>query len=402
MNFNFETLDKASFPRGARALVVVDFNVPIVGGMVADAYRIVRARRTLDFLRECGVQTLLVSHRSEVLETLRPVFKYLRKELPLVFAETLAETRMLLAEAPDGSFVLLENIRRFSGEIENSKTFARELASLADVYVNEAFSASHRAHASIVGVPKLLPHYAGFLFEEEVRNLSKAFSPAHPFLCILGGAKFETKLPLIKKFLAVADTIYMGGALANDIYKARGYEVGASRVSALALDAEFFANPKIQVPVDVVASGTEKLAEQVEKYEKIVDAGPIALDDLRALIEKAKFVLWNGPFGVCEEGFDTGTIAAAQALAECDAETIIGGGDTLAVVSRLGLLERFSFVSTGGGAMLEFLANGTLPGIDALLLAVDFSEPCGYSGAGLKGRNENNEKRKVSVKSKRN
>lgn len=209
------------------------------------------------------------------------------------------------------------------------------------------------------------------MFAEEVEHLSKAFSPEHPMLVILGGAKFETKIPLIEKFLDIADNIYVCGALANDIYRARGYETGVSLISDYGIKRKILENPKIHAPSDVIArtaaGSVEKGPDNIGKSERIVDAGSDALADLHVLVEKAAFVLWNGPLGEYEAGFDQGTIALAQMLAECDAETIIGGGDTLAVVSKLGLLERFSFVSTGGGAMLEFLANETLPGIEALL-----------------------------------
>lgn len=372
MTLNFPLLKDAGNLRGKRVFLAIDLNVPIQDEKVVDDYRVQRSRATLKFLHNSGARTLLVSHRTEETASLHPVYEYLRKQYSVAFAKTLSDARTTLARAIDGSFTLLENIRKIGGKKErnNDAAFAEELASLADRYVNEAFSISHRAHASIIGVPKSLPSYAGFLFEEEVKNLSKAFSPEHPALVILGGAKFETKMPLIKTLLALADTVYLCGALANDVYKARGYEVGVSLVSETAPDAVLLENPKLQVPSDVIVRTAEDSKETgssaVGKGEKIVDAGSDALADLRALIEKAKFVLWNGPLGEYEAGFNTGTVALAQMLAECDAETIIGGGDSLAVVSKLGLIERFSFVSTGGGAMLEFLATGTLPGIEAL------------------------------------
>lgn len=368
---NLPFLRDAGNLRGKRVLLRLDLNVPIQKGVVVNAYRIERVSKTLQFLKDARARTLIVSHlESAETKSLRPVFKFLSRSLPLIFAENMAEARKRLAEAEEGTFVLLENIRRWDGEKSNDPAFAKELASLADCYTNDAFAVSHRAHASIVGAPRLLKSFAGFLFEEEVENLSKAFSPPRPFLVILGGAKFETKLPFVKRFLEIADEIFVGGALANDIYKARGYEVGVSLVSGPQIESPILENPKLQAPVDVVVNGKsgvrEKAADNVTPGEKIVDAGENALGDLRALIEKSKFVLWNGPLGEYEAWFDAGTVALAQELAECDAETIIGGGDSLAVAGKLGLLERFSFVSTGGGAMLEFLANGTLLGIEAI------------------------------------
>lgn len=357
--------------RGKRVLLRLDLDVPLVGGELRDTHRIDSAKKTLTYLREQGAKTFIIGHMGrDGKESLRPMFEYLKKSIPLAFVTDIASAKKQGSSLEDGTFLLLENLRSFPGETKNDPTFAKELAELGDVYVNEAFAVSHRDHASIVGVPTYIPGFAGFVFEAEVANLSKAFSPAHPTLIILGGAKFETKTPLIKRFLGIADDIYVCGALANDIYKARGYETGVSLVSDCHIGEDILGNPKIHVPADIIArtaSGSvEKGADVVGKDEKIVDAGSEALADMRVLVEKSAFVLWNGPVGEYEAGFDQGTIALAQLLAECDAETVIGGGDSLAVVSKLGLLERFSFVSTGGGAMLEFLADGTLPGIEAL------------------------------------
>ncbi len=357
--------------RGKRVLLRLDLDLPVAGGVLRDTYRLERSRQTLEFLRAQGAKTLIISHIGrDPKETLRPAFDYLKEIIPIKFISSLREAKEKMTHLHEGGFLLLENLRSFGGETTNDPVFTEELASCADIFVNEAFAASHRSHASIVGVPKLLPSYIGLVFAEEVEQLSKTFSPAHPALVILGGAKFETKTPLIGKFLKIADTVFVCGALSNDIYKARGYETGTSLVSPHLPPAFLRANPKLQVPVDVVARGAQgsrtKSADTVLLDEKIVDAGPETLADLRALIERAKFVLWNGPLGEYEAGFDAGTIALAEMLAESDAETIIGGGDSLAVVSKLGLLERFSFVSTGGGAMLQFLATGTLPGIEAL------------------------------------
>ena len=365
------TLKDAGPVRGKRVLLRLDIDVQVESKEPRDVYRLDRARKTLEFLREQNAKTLLVGHIGRnPQESLRPVFAYLKKSIPVVFAPTLKAAGEELGTAAGGTFVLLENLRSFSGETKNDPAFVKELASLGDIYVNEAFAVSHREHASIVGVPKLLPSYAGFVFMDEVENLSKAFTPPRPALFVLGGAKFETKTPLIEKFLGIADNLYICGALANDVYRARGYETGSSLVSAGAISHVILENPRVHVPSDVIvrtSSGSvEKGADAVARSEKIVDAGSDSLADIRALIEKSEFVLWNGPLGEYEAGFDQGTIELAQTLAECDAETIIGGGDSLAVVSKLGLLERFSFVSTGGGAMLEFLANGTLPGIEAL------------------------------------
>lgn len=369
------SLHDAGNLRGKRVLLRLDLNLSVARGKVTDTFRLDRVEKTLSFLKENGVLTLVVGHLenkdTSSPEPMLPVYEVFHKRFPSVFALTLEDAKRELFSATPGSFVFLENIRRWEGEKKNDPAFAKELASLADLYVNDAFSVSHRAHASIVGVPSYLPHFAGFLFEEEVAELSKAFKPPRPALAILGGAKFATKMPLVREFLKTADNVAVCGALANDVYRARGYETGVSMISDTPPDmTELIQNPKLYVPVDVLAQSGKKSqnkgADAVLPGERIVDIGENSVEDLREFIEKASFVIWNGPLGEYEAGFDQGTVALAQELAECDAETIIGGGDSLAIVSKLGLLERFSFVSTGGGAMLEFLANGTLPGIEAL------------------------------------
>lgn len=397
MTSNLPLLNDANV-RGKRVLLRLDLNLPIVGGKIQDEFRLRRSLPTLEYLKKQGAKTIILSHTdSKETDSLKGIAKRLNESIPITFLSDFEKAPAASKAVGEGEFLFLENVRRHPGEIRNDEEFAKTLASLGEIYINDAFAVSQREHASIVGIPKFLKSYVGPLFMDEISYLSKAFNPERPFLFVLGGAnkhltlsqtKTETKFPLIRKFLDIADTVYVCGALANDVYKARGYETGASLVSDIAPDAAFLENQKLQVPSDVIvraASGSmakpnsqnsiarpaengsrEKGNNAVEKTEKIVDVGSDALADLRALIEKAKFVLWNGPLGEYESGFDAGTIALAQLLAECDAETIIGGGDTLAVVSKLGLLERFSFVSTGGGAMLEFLANGTLPGIEAL------------------------------------
>jgi phosphoglycerate kinase len=267
----------------------------------------------------------------------------------------------------------MENLRFFEGEKKNDPKFAKELASLADIYVNDAFPVCHREHASIVGVPKLLPSYVGFQLEKEVANLSRAFNPAHPFLFILGGAKFETKLPLLAKFLDIADQIFVGGALANDLFKAKGFEIGQSLISKTGIDlSAFIKSPKLLLPVDIInQEGVSKAADSLSLTDKIMDDGPKTLQMLKEKISAAKFILWNGPLGMYEGGYKQPTLELAKIIGEATAGTsgvvsIVGGGDTLAAIEELQNQDKFTFVSTGGGAMLDFLAKGTLPGIEAL------------------------------------
>ena len=380
-----KTLDQANIKASTRVLLRADFNVAIQNGKVVDDFRIRKTLQTLDFLKKKGANVVMVSHIDAVAgskdkPTLKPVIEALNKlGFSCTFAETI-EDAVKKSDGQEAGFILLENIRNYSGETANDPAFAVQLATLGNIYVNDAFSVSHRAHASIVGVPKLLPHFAGFQLALEVKNLSLAFNPSHPFLFILGGAKFETKLPLVEKFLDKADTIFIGGALANDLFKAKGFEVGRSTISQASNDFDgLLSNIKIILPCDVVVDsvGEQKILEpdKVSKDEKILDAGPKTLVLLEEKIDAAKFILWNGPLGNYENGYKEPTHEMARMVAEATekgAKSIVGGGDTLAAIAELkqigseSLEEAFTFVSTGGGAMLDFLAKGTLVGILSL------------------------------------
>lgn len=359
---------------GKKVLLRLDLNVPIKDGVVQDDFRLKKSLETIEFLRKEGARLIIVSHiASGVSHSLNAPLGYLAKFFPITFVVDFQspEGRNAINKMQPGDVVLLENIRHYPGETENDPEFAKQLASIADIYVNDAFSVSHRRHASIVGLPKQLPSYAGLLFQKELKELETAFHPPHPFLFILGGAKFETKLPLIRKFLPIASFIFIGGALAHNFYRARGMEIGDSVVSQNIFDlADMINDPKIVLPMDVVvetASGVVvKTPDEVRAGEKIFDAGPFTLQKLKALIGVSKFVLWNGPLGDYERGFQTGTMELARVLSESGVKSMVGGGDTLAVVSSLQAESKFSFVSTGGGAMLEYLVQTSLPGIEAL------------------------------------
>ncbi|MCC2630743.1 MAG: pgk, phosphoglycerate kinase, phosphoglycerate kinase, partial [Candidatus Paceibacter sp.] len=255
----------------------------------------------------------------------------------------------------------------------NDEDFAKKLAALGKYYVNDAFPVSHRKHASIVGIPKFLPGFLGLQFEEELKNLEKVLNPKHPFVFILGGAKFDTKLPLVDKFLNIADIVFVGGALANDLYKTRGWKVGRSLVSGSNVNLEKYANnDKILTPQDVIVvnslgARSIKEATHVGDDDRIMDAGPQTIKLIKMLISQAESVLWNGPLGVYEDGFREPTLQLAEMISESRALSIVGGGDTVAAIQELKMEEdKFDFVSTGGGAMLDYLAQETLPGLEAL------------------------------------
>lgn len=366
-------------------LVRAALNVPVENGEVVNDYRLRRALPTITFLQERGAKVVLISHIGEQgTETLEPVARALGKLISGVsfFGETIgARARGAVRDLPSGKILVLENLRRDKGEQTNDHAFARELAALADIFVEDSFDTCHRSHASIIGVPELLPSYAGLLLEEEVHELSLARTPKHPALAVIGGAKFSTKETVLTALLATYDHVFIGGALASDFLKASGHEVGKSLVSTENLDAvkKLLASPKLVLPVDsivvpesVVGTTDEcKSARvaplgQVRPDEVIVDHGPGTSALLSNLTVKSKSILWNGPFGKYEDGFIDATNDFARAVAAAGAHSVIGGGDTIAAIEGLGLLPQFSFVSTGGGAMLDYLATGTLPGIEAL------------------------------------
>lgn len=361
--------------KGLKVFLRADFNVQIKNGVVVDDFRIRAAIPTIDFLRKAGAKVVIASH-IEVAEgeeaTLRPMIPVLNKlGVEVTFVEDYKKVGEVIANTSDGSCILLENLRTWEGEKKNDPAFAKELASSVDIYVNDAFPVSHRPHASVVGIPTYVPGYAGFQVIKEVANLSKAFNPSHPFVFILGGAKFETKLPLIQKFIGTAETVFIGGALANDFYKAKGWEVGKSLLSKGAFDfSPFLNNQKLILPYDVVTDKHEtKKGDAVSKDDVILDDGPETIQAISGHIATAQFILWNGTLGLCEKGFGAGSKELAGMIATATkrgATTIVGGGDTVAALEMFGLKDSYTFVSTAGGAMLDFLAQGTLPGLEVL------------------------------------
>ena len=365
-----KTVNDIQGVRGKRVMVRIDLNVPVKEGKVQNDFRIKKALPTIKFLKEKGARIILVSHfKSPETKSLKWVSDYLQDFVPHTFVDDLHADvcRDTAEKLKPGEVMLLENLRKYPGEEANENSFAKYLAALCDLYVNEAFSVSHREHASIVGVPMYRKSYAGLHFEEEVKNLSIAFHPEHPFLFILGGAKFETKIPLVEKFLNKADKIFVGGALANDVFKARGYEVGKSVVSDGKLDlSHIMQSEKVMLPIDVVTDNGTVLPTEVGKNDFIWDAGVGTVEMLGKEISKARFVLWNGPLGFYEKGHPQATLDLADIIGNDSGISIVGGGDTLAAIEELQNHEKYTFVSTGGGAMLDFLAHETLPGIDVL------------------------------------
>jgi len=360
--------------KGKYVLIRSSLNIPLEDGAVRNSFRINRALPTLRYLHEAGARVIVLSHLGrKPEESLKPVFTELEKSLPvhwggLVTGDEFKQRRELLA---DGDILLAENLRQDEREVANDPQFVEYLASLGELYVNDAFAEAHREHASTFGLAQKLPAYVGLTLEEEITELSKVMKPESPSLFLLGGAKFETKMPLVEKYLELYDHVFIAGALMNDIFKAKGYEVGKSLVSDVSLaGSPLLDNPKLIIPIDVVVDGPDgqvvKNPDQVLPEENIMDVGPMTVAMLVTYIEKAKSILWNGPFGAYDMGYTQSTEETAKHIAQADAFSVIGGGDTVAAIEKLELNDQFGFVSIGGGAMLSFLEKGTTSVIDCL------------------------------------
>lgn len=379
---------------GKRVLVRVDFNVPLdENGKITDDTRIKAALPTIQYLIDNGAKTILVSHLGRpkgVTESLRmnPVAARLQELLgkPVKKLDDAIgpDVEAAVNSMSPGEVILLENIRFYKEEEANDQDFAKKLASLADVYVNDAFGTAHRAHASTEGVAHYIPtSVAGFLMQKEIDYLGKAVTtPERPYVAILGGAKVKDKIPVINNLIDKVDVLLIGGGMAYTFLKAKGYEIGKSLLdeSNLELTKELMDKAadkgiKFELPVDVLAA-TELSPDADTKIVPVteipsemmgVDIGPETMNIYSDYIKNAGTVVWNGPMGVFEmEPFAAGTRAIAQAMADSKAVTIVGGGDSAAAVEQMGFADKMSHVSTGGGASLEFLEGKQLPGVVAL------------------------------------
>lgn len=388
--------------RGKRVLVRVDFNVPIEerDGRIAitDDTRIRESLQTINYLREHEAKTILMAHfgrpkgQPVTKYSLRPVADHLHTLInhPVIFSHLTvgADAEKIIASMNDGDVALLENVRFQAEEEANDPRFAQALAKLGDIYVNDAFGAAHRAHASTAGITKFISQSAmGFLMEKELKYLGGELEkPAKPFVVIMGGSKVSDKIGVIKALMEKADTILIGGAMANTFWKAQGIPVGASRVEADKLDLarELLEDAKAKgvkflLPVDALETEEFKAGARKRNTGRVTDSHGIsegwqAVDIGHATIAlyedeiaKAKTILWNGPVGVFEiPDFAEGTTAIAEAVAKSHATTIIGGGDSVTAVKQAGLADQMTFISTGGGASLELLEGKELPGVAAL------------------------------------
>ncbi|AGA59526.1 Phosphoglycerate kinase [Thermobacillus xylanilyticus] len=381
---------------GKRVFVRVDFNVPVENGAITDDTRIVETLPTIKYLVERGAKVILASHmgrpKGQVVEELRLNLQAKRlSELlggkPVAKADELIgeSVKAQIAGMKDGDILLLENVRFHPGEEKNDPELAKALAELADLYVNDAFGAAHRAHASTEGIAHHLPAVSGLLMEKELEVLGKALNnPDRPFTAIIGGSKVKDKIDVINKMIEIADNIIIGGGLSYTFFKAQGVEIGKSLLDESKLDAVlgFMQKAKelgknFRLPVDIVitdefsANAKTKVVdimnEGIPADHEGIDIGPKTREIYADIIKNSKLVVWNGPMGVFEiEPFSHGTRAIAEACAATSAYTVIGGGDSAAAVEKFGLKDKMDHISTGGGASLEFMEGKKLPGVEAL------------------------------------
>ncbi|MBI5022459.1 MAG: phosphoglycerate kinase [Ignavibacteriales bacterium] len=378
--------------KGKRVLMRVDFNVPMDKGIVTDDKRIRAALPTIQYVFDQGASLIVMSHLGrpkgvgfEPEFSLKPASESLSKLLnkPVKMAPDCigTEVESLVNNLKPGELLMLENVRFHKEEEKNDLEFAKKLAMLGDVYVNDAFGSAHRAHASTEGVAKYIPAVSGFLMQQELEYLSKAtMNPERPYVAILGGAKISDKIAVIENLLTKCDTLIIGGGMANTFLAAKGFNMAESLVEKSAVDTAkniiAKAGDKLSLPTDGVVGfksdpqAQPKIvdADKVPSGGSMMDIGPMSIEKFSAILKNAKLVVWNGPMGVFEDPrYSEGTFAIAKLLASCGATTVIGGGDSASAVKKSGVAKQMSHVSTGGGASLEFLEGKILPGVAALM-----------------------------------
>lgn len=378
-NWREHVIEDYAVLKGKRVVVRLDLNLPTVDGKITDTSR---ADVVIPFLKQlsfAGTKLVLLSHFGQKGESIRPVADYLKQRLSFIeFVPTLdfGELGEKVATLAEGGAIMLENVRLWNGEEDNLPSLGRSFASLGDIYINNAFSVSHREHASVVGIPHTLLSYFGPTFVRELEHLTAALTPEKPAFMIIGGAKIKTKITLIQRYLDQGVRVFVGGAMAHDIWKAKGIHIGQSfSDGTVSLSERLINHPMLLLPHDVVLESGETVPfYSIPENGMVVDCGEETISLIKKEIGLAKTVIINGPLGLYEKGWRHGTEQALAALAHAGAMSYIGGGDTVAVAHSLHLLHDFGFVSLGGGAMLDFLANGTLPGIHA----VTESKTAGY------------------------
>lgn len=380
INWREHLIEDYSSLKGKRVIIRLDWNMPVSeSGELTDTSR---ADVTFDFLKRlsfAGAKMILMTHYGQKQESLEPILPYITQHAPFVtFVPSLDfnELQNKTQEMKEGEAILLENVRLWNGEEDNLPSLGRAFASLGDVYINNAFSVSHREHASVVGIPQHILSYLGPLFVRELEHLTRALHPDKPALLIIGGAKIKTKLALIESYLDKGVHVFVGGAMVHDIWKAKGVEIGQSlHDGTIKLSERFLKHPLLLTPLDVTLETGEIVTRaNIPPSARVVDCGSQTIDMVAKIIDTSKTVIANGPLGLYEKGWLKGTEQILTHLSQAQATSYIGGGDTVAVAHSLHLLKKFDFVSLGGGAMLDFLSSGTLAGI----YAVTESRKTGY------------------------
>lgn len=381
-----KTIDQLNIKPGTRVLLRTDFNVSIENGKIMDDFRIRASLPTIQYLQDKEAKIIIISHLGrprgkEKSLSLAPIAERLEKLLNtrVLFLKDYIEAKKDILKMKNGSVILMENLRFEKGELSGDKNFAKDLAEFADVYVNDAFGVAHRKHASLYALPSLLPAVAGLLLQKEVEVLNEVIkNPMRPLIFIIGGAKVETKLKSLVKIINKIDGVCIGGLLANSILAARGIAVGKSRLDENILkyiDGINLTDTKFHLPLDVVVSlddtgkSSSRIAAvgDVREDEMILDAGPETVKLFSNIISEAGTVIWNGPLGLLEvKKFSKGTHALALSLKNTKARVIVGGGDIMRAIDEVGVSEYIYYSSTGGGSMLEYLADGTLPALEVL------------------------------------
>jgi phosphoglycerate kinase len=372
-----------------RVLLRTDFNVPIKNGKITDDYKIIKAIPTIKYLSKNNAKIIIITHLGQPKPgkknknyTVKPIAvklsEIINKNVKYVDDFSGLKAGTAVGKLKAGEILLLENVRFEKGEEKNNRKFAKDLSNLADIYINDAFAVSHRAHASVSAIMNFLPSYAGFLLEQEIVNLYKALHPQKPLVVILGGAKINSKISFVKMLYKKSKNILIGGALANNFFMARGLEIGASLFDKESVNfAKKFNNKKVVLPVDVVVlekdskNAVIKLAHNVGKNDTIYDIGPGTIKLYSSLIKKASTIFWNGPLGRFEDaGFKHGTIAIARVIAAHShgrAFGVVGGGETVEALKMTKMINYVDWVSTGGGAMLAYLGGEKMPGLKGLV-----------------------------------
>lgn len=368
-----KSIEQVSDIKGKKILMRIDINSTLdeYGNVPHNDWRIHKALESIKYLTERGARIILLSHRESAHESLKPMYEYMKGYLSLGFIPRydIDVIERSIERMQHGGALLLENVRDYSGEFENDSSYLDEIISLCDIYVNDAFSVSHRNHASVSDITKKLPSYFGMQLCNEVKFLSESVATEHREgrVLVLGGAKFGTKLELLRKLLPQIDYALVGGALANVFLRERGFNIGASFADSVDI-SDIVEHPKVILPLDAIDQEGDVISiDEVRDHDMILDIGPQTEKLFEQIIDNAHTVLWNGPMGKYEDGYSAGSRAVAESISHAQAFSVTGGGDTAAVIVEAGMQKRFDFISTGGGAMLDFLVSGTLPGIQAIL-----------------------------------